>query len=54
MLERVEEVEIRKEDHRIVISPAAKGDPIVNLGKRPVESGVSDASEHRDSYSEAH
>lgn len=49
MLAGAEEVEIRKEDHRIVISPVTS-DPIVNLGKRPVECGVSDASEHHDSY----
>ena len=49
MLAGAEEVEIRKEDHRIVISPIAI-DPILNLGKHPVECGVSDASEHHDSY----
>ena len=49
MLAGVEEVEIRKEDHRIVISPLTS-DPIFNLGKHPVECGVSDASEHHDSY----
>jgi hypothetical protein len=49
MLAGAEEVEIRKEDHRIVISPVTS-DPIFNLGKRPVECGVSDASEHHDSY----
>lgn len=50
MLTGAEEVEIRKEDHRIVISPVGKGDPILNLGKRPVECGVPDASEHHDRY----
>ena len=50
MLAGCEEVEIRKEDHRIVISPLAKDDPILNLGKHPVVCGVSDASEHHDSY----
>ena len=49
MLAGAEEVEIRKEDHRIVISPVVS-DPILNLGKHPVECGVSDASEHHDSY----
>ena len=49
MLAGAEEVEIRKEDHRIVISPIVV-DPIFNLGKHPVECGVSDASEHHDSY----
>ena len=50
MLVGAEEVEIRQENHRIVISPVAKGDPILNLGKRPVECGVPDASEHHDRY----
>jgi virulence-associated protein VagC len=49
MLADAEEVEIRKEDHRIVIFPVAS-DPIQNLGKHPVECGVPDASEHHDSY----
>ena len=49
MLAGAEEVEIRKEDHRVVISPIAS-DPILNLGKYPVECGVSDASEHHDCY----
>jgi len=50
MLSGFEEVDIRREDHQIVIIPLAKDDPIVNLGKRPVECGVSDASEHHDKY----
>lgn len=50
MLSGAEEVEIRREKHRIVISPASKGDPILNLGKHPVECGVPDASEHHDKY----
>lgn len=50
MLAGAEEVEIRKENHRIVISPLAKADPILNLGKHPVECGVPDASEHHDNY----
>ena len=50
ILAGAEEVEIRREDHRIVISPVTKSDPIFNLGKHPVECGVSDASEHHDKY----
>ena len=49
MLAGVDEVEIRKEDQRIVISPIVD-DPIFNLGKHPVECGISDASENHDSY----
>ena len=50
MLAGADEVEIRKEKHRIVVSPVTKADPILNLGKRPVECGVPDASEHHDRY----
>jgi virulence-associated protein VagC len=50
LLAGAEEVEIRKENHRIVISPVTKGDPILNLGKRPVECGLPDASENHDRY----
>lgn len=49
MLAGAKEVEIRKEDHRIVILLLAS-DPILNLGKHPVECGVSDASERHESY----
>lgn len=50
MLAGADEVEIRKEKHRIVVSPVTKVDPILNLGKQPVECGVPDASEHHDIY----
>ncbi len=50
MLDDTQEVEIRKEDHRIVISLLPKRDPITNLGKHPVDCGISDASEHHDRY----
>jgi hypothetical protein len=49
MLAGANEVEIRKEDHRIVIFPIVS-DPILNLGKNPVKCGVPDGSEHHDSY----
>jgi len=48
MLADVEEVEILKENNRIVISPVTKVDPILGLGKNPVCWGVSDASERHD------
>jgi virulence-associated protein VagC len=47
MLAGVEEVEIRQEDNRIVISPLPSSDPILNLGKHPVDCGAPDASEHK-------
>jgi hypothetical protein len=50
MLAEAEEVEIRKEDHRIVISPISKTDPIFSLGKHPVNCGLPDGSERHDNY----
>ncbi len=50
MLADSEEVEIRKENHRIVVSLLTKPDPILNLGKRPVACGLPDAAQHHDSY----
>jgi len=49
-LEGVEEVEIRKEDHVIVVVPTIKDDPILELGKYPVVCGAPDASEQHDRY----
>ena len=49
VLAGADEVEIRKGNHRIVISPIVR-DPILNLGKHPVECSVSDASENHDGY----
>ena len=50
MLAGTEEVEIRKEDHRIVVSLLTKPDPILNLGRHPVVCGLPEASEHHDNY----
>ncbi len=50
MLTGAEVVEILVKNHRIVISAVTKVDPILNLGRCPVECGVSDASMHHDSY----
>jgi hypothetical protein len=50
MLAGAEEVEIRKEDHQIVVSPLIKDDPILALGRHPVDGGVPDGSEHHDAY----
>ncbi len=49
-LEKVEDVEIRKEDDLILVVPITKHDPILDLGKRPVTCGAPDASEHHDKY----
>lgn len=50
-LEGIEEVEIRKEDHRIVVVPTIEcGDPILDLGKYPVVCDAPYASEQHDRY----
>ncbi|MEM9006077.1 MAG: hypothetical protein AAGE59_21440 [Cyanobacteria bacterium P01_F01_bin.86] len=50
LLEGIAEVEITSEDDRIVIVPAVKSDPILGLGKSPVECGAPDASVSHDRY----
>lgn len=50
MLEGIDEVDIRKEDGRVVIEPVSASDPILGLGQNPVSTGVEDASEHHDQY----
>ena len=46
----VEEVEIRKTDHVVVIVPTTKRNPILTLGQNPVECGAPDAAERHDRY----
>lgn len=46
--DEAEEVEVRKEDGRVVILPAE--DPIQNLGKNPVSTGIRDGSENHGRY----
>ncbi len=50
MLADAEEVEIRREDHRIVISPVMAPDPVLGLGQHPVECGAGDGSERHDEH----
>jgi len=51
LLKGAKQVEIRKEPGRIVVLPIpAPDDPVFKLGKHPVKSGVSDASERPDEY----
>ncbi len=45
----IDEVEIRKEQNRIVVVPICE-DPILQLGKEPVVCDVNDASDHHDRY----
>ena len=49
-LEKVENVEIRKEEDLILIVPITRHDPILDLGKRPVACGAQNASVHHDKY----
>jgi hypothetical protein len=49
MLEGLDEVEMRVEDGRIVISPL-RPDPIMRLGQRPLDTPEVDVSERQDDY----
>lgn len=49
-LEGIEEVEIKKENGLILIVPITDIDPILELGKNPVNCGTPDASEKHDRY----
>jgi virulence-associated protein VagC len=46
----VEEVDIRKQDHQIVVTPVFLDDPIFELGETPVMCHAPDASEDHDTY----
>lgn len=46
----IEEVDILKEDGRIIIVPVFMNDPIFDLGKDPVTCNAPDASENHDKY----
>ncbi|MSQ70707.1 MAG: hypothetical protein EXR27_05360 [Betaproteobacteria bacterium] len=51
MLRGVKEVEIRKQGRNIVVEPSAReSDPIFDLGKTPVRSGVDDSAENHDAH----
>ncbi len=51
LLEGVKEVEIRKENGRIVVLPVSENqDPIFKLGEHPVQCGSPDAAEQHDTY----
>ena len=50
LLDGFDEVEIRKEDRHIVIVPISGEDPILQLGKSPVEDDADDASYNHDRY----
>ena len=51
LLKGVKQVEIRKGAGQIIVSPIpAADDPIFQLGKRPVVTGVADAAASHDKY----
>ena len=50
LLDDAEEVEIRKENGRVIVTPLPKVDPILGLGENPVACGAPDASEQLDRY----
>ena len=50
LLEGITEVDIRKQNGVIVVIPAGKDDPLYDIGKNPVVTGVNDASENLDKY----
>ncbi len=45
-----DEVEIQKENGRIVIVPLSQVDPIVQLGQNPIKCGISDGSANHDHH----
>jgi virulence-associated protein VagC len=49
-LEGVDEVEIRKEEHQIIVVPIPADDPILALGSQPIVGDVTDASINHDRY----
>ncbi len=50
LFEGVKEVDVRKEEDRIVVVPVPVDDPIFSIGKNPVKGGIPDASSNLDHY----
>lgn len=51
LLRGVKEVEIRKDGRKIVVEPSSlESDPILGLGRSPVQVGVNDGAEHHDAH----
>ena len=46
----VEEVDVEKTRDAVVVRPNLARDPILELGKNPVDCGISDGSEQHDRY----
>lgn len=54
LLEGIEEVEVRKEERRLLVIPITSKDPLLELGTQPVEDDTRDASAHHDRYLYSH
>lgn len=50
LLEGIDEVEVRKQQDVIVITPVSVEDPILSLGSTPVIDSIVDASINHDQY----
>jgi hypothetical protein len=50
LLKGVKEVEVRRQNGLLIIVPIHPKDPIFEIGKHPVKSGVSDGSVEHDKY----
>lgn len=50
LLEGIQEVEIRREDHQLILVPIPELDPIWNLGSNPIDLSITDGSENHDAY----
>ena len=44
------EVEIRREEHCVIVQPVHENDPIMDLGNHPIVVDVDDASMNHDRY----
>lgn len=50
LLGGADEVEVRRENGVVVVTPVSDEDPILGLGKNPVKGGHRDAAENHDRY----
>ena len=50
MLDGAREVDIRREDRRLVLVPVETSDPLLDLGRSPIGDEVVDASTDHDRY----
>lgn len=50
LVEDMDEVEIRKEQNFIIITPVGAQDPIFEFGRDPIDCDITDASINHDRY----